>query len=108
MDQRTHIEVCEEGAISDGKAKTIQYQDISILVCRSGGTLYAIRNECSHAFQCLAGGIIKNGWISCPSHGARFDLATGLPLNPPATDPVDTFPVYVINGQIMLDVSHIA
>jgi 3-phenylpropionate/trans-cinnamate dioxygenase ferredoxin subunit len=43
---------------------------------------------------------MKYGWISCPVHGARFDLDTGEPLNPPATQPIQTFEVRIIGETI--------
>ena len=62
--------------------------------------LYAIENRCSHADMPLACGRMRNGWIMCPTHGARFDLATGEALGLPASAPVATFAVRVVNGTI--------
>jgi 3-phenylpropionate/trans-cinnamate dioxygenase ferredoxin component len=43
---------------------------------------------------------MKNGWISCPVHGARFDLETGAPMNPPAVMAIDTFAVRVVGDVV--------
>jgi 3-phenylpropionate/trans-cinnamate dioxygenase ferredoxin component len=69
-----------------------------IVLCQSGGELFAIANRCSHADEPLACGRIRNGWIACPAHGGRFDLETGEAVGPPATEPIRTFPVRVIGG----------
>jgi 3-phenylpropionate/trans-cinnamate dioxygenase ferredoxin subunit len=62
--------------------------------------LFAVRNLCSHAYERLDCGRMKNGWISCPVHGARFDLETGAVMNPPAVMPIDVFELRVIGDSI--------
>jgi len=37
----------------------------------------------------------------CPS----FDLRTGMPSAPPATEPVDVFPVTITDGQVYVDLT---
>ncbi|MFT7221123.1 MAG: 3-phenylpropionate/trans-cinnamate dioxygenase ferredoxin subunit [Candidatus Azotimanducaceae bacterium] len=50
-----------------------------VLLCNSGGTHFAIQNQCTHQSSPLAGGRVRNGFISCPLHGVKFSLATGEP-----------------------------
>ena len=76
----------------------------AVLICRSGDDFFAIDPWCSHAAQELSCGTVRDGWISCPAHGARFDLETGEPLNPPATRPVRTFPLRVAGEMIEIAV----
>ena len=71
-----------------------------ILLCHSAGQVYAITNICSHAYQELCDGRMRHGWIACPTHGARFDLETGEALNPPATEPIATYPVRIVGDTI--------
>lgn len=71
-----------------------------IVLCQFDGGLFAIEDKCSHADEPLACGRIRNGWIACPAHGARFDLATGEVLGPPATEPIRTYAVRVVEGMI--------
>lgn len=53
-----------------------------ILLCRSSdGRLFAMVDICPHARQPLAGGELSGSSLTCPKHGARFDLETGQPLN---------------------------
>jgi nitrite reductase/ring-hydroxylating ferredoxin subunit len=47
---------------------------------------------------------MRLGWIACPAHGARFDLATGEALGPPANAPIRTFAVRVSDGMIEVEV----
>ncbi|MGH8312562.1 MAG: nitrite reductase (NAD(P)H) small subunit [Gammaproteobacteria bacterium] len=40
--------------------------------------------------------------ITCPRHGAQFDILTGEVLAPPAYEPVATFPVRVHEGMVQV------
>lgn len=72
-----------------------------VLVCNFNGSLHAVSNICSHADKPLERGRMGgNGWISCPTHGARFELATGRAINPPAVRPIATFEVRVVDDWI--------
>jgi 3-phenylpropionate/trans-cinnamate dioxygenase ferredoxin subunit len=72
----------------------------------SGGEIYAIADECSHAAIPLSEGDVGDGEIECYMHGSRFSLKTGEPLGLPATEPVAVYPVQVTDGDIYVDVSH--
>jgi 3-phenylpropionate/trans-cinnamate dioxygenase ferredoxin subunit len=83
----------------DGK-KVVKLGRLPILLCRTQDGVFALRNECSHAYAELDCGRLRDGWIACPLHGARFDLETGQPLKGPASEPIETFAVRVIDGTI--------
>jgi 3-phenylpropionate/trans-cinnamate dioxygenase ferredoxin subunit len=81
--------------VSPGTAKAVTVGGRSILLCHSADRIFAVENLCSHAQQPLECGRVRNGWIACPTHGARFDLETGEPLFGPATEPIATFAVRI-------------
>ena len=90
-------------AIADvppGAVRPVELEGRSILLCNSKDQLFAVVNRCSHADERLECGKMKAGWIACPVHGARFDLATGAAKNPPATRPIQTFPVRIV-GEVI-------
>ena len=83
-----------------GSSRALRIAGHAVLLVNHEGTVHAIANECSHAFMPLAGGRVMAGWIACPAHGARFDLATGEALNPPACEKIAVYPVRVEGGMI--------
>ena len=83
-----------------GSKKAVEVNGKSVLICNSNDRLYAVSNICSHAQERLECGRMARGWIGCPVHGARFDLQTGRALNPPATQPIATFRLRIIEGWI--------
>ncbi len=85
------------------KSHKFEHHGRAMLICHSAGAFFVIENRCSHAEEPLDCGRVRNGWIACPVHGARFDLATGAAINPPAQNPITSFPVRVVDGWIEAD-----
>ena len=75
-------------------------------VYNCAGSLYAIEDRCSHD----DGPLCEGDWdqetcrVVCPRHGATFDLATGAALTLPAYQPVEVYPVQIIDGVVRVDV----
>ncbi|MFQ5633240.1 MAG: Rieske (2Fe-2S) protein [bacterium] len=66
------------------------------------GNIYAIDSDCPHTGAPLSDGEIYGCEVECPLHGARFDLATGKNLTPPADTPVQTYKVKIQDDQIYI------
>jgi 3-phenylpropionate/trans-cinnamate dioxygenase ferredoxin subunit len=82
-------EVPEEGAFA------VEIEDTPVAVVRSGEEIFALRDVCSHAEVALSEGEVYDHTIECWLHGSCFDLRTGKPTNPPATQPVPTYRVKI-------------
>ena len=74
--------------------------DRAVLVLRVEDSYYAIEDVCTHDGQPLTNGPVAGCEITCPRHGARFDIKTGKPLCMPATAPIPRFAVKVEAGDI--------
>lgn len=83
-----------------GQKKVVELGGKQILVCHATPGFFAVSNICSHANETLECGRMSRGWIACPIHGARFDLASGKAMNPPATEPIATYEVRVVDDWI--------
>lgn len=88
-----HVADLEE--VSPGGRKSIFVDDTPALLIRLDDQYFAIEDVCTHDGQPLTDGVIEDGAIECPRHGARFDLQSGKPLCMPATSPIQTFAVEV-------------
>ncbi|MCS5585616.1 MAG: Rieske 2Fe-2S domain-containing protein [Pseudomonadales bacterium] len=83
-------------------SEVLELEGESILLCNSGGSHFAIRNQCTHQNSPLAEGRVRNGFISCPLHGVRFDLSTGEPRGTLTRVPVKTYAVRDEDGMIVV------
>jgi 3-phenylpropionate/trans-cinnamate dioxygenase ferredoxin component len=83
-------------------SEVLELEGESVLLCNSGGSHFAIRNQCTHQNSPLAGGRVRNGFISCPLHGVRFDLSTGEPRGTLTRVPVKTYSVRDEDGMIVI------
>lgn len=86
---------------ANGRLSTI-VDDRAVLVIRVADQFYAIEDVCTHDGQPLTDGPINGCEITCPRHGARFDVVTGKALCMPATSPVPRFAIKVEQDQILV------
>ncbi|NPU94368.1 MAG: non-heme iron oxygenase ferredoxin subunit [Gammaproteobacteria bacterium] len=91
---------CEASALPDGSKRAKKINDTMVLVCHTQGRLFAVSNVCSHQDKFLHAGRVRNCKITCPLHGAQFDLATGKATCLPATKPIPTYEVRVVDDWI--------
>lgn len=95
---------CKVEDLPAGGKKALKIGDTWVLVCNTKGKLYAVSGVCSHAVKPLVNGRVRNCAITCPVHGARFNLETGEALALPATKPIATYPVRVMGEWIEVQV----
>ena len=67
--------------------------DYGVVVCRVAGQLHAVADNCSHADTPLSEGRLRGTIITCPLHGAQFDVRDGSHQGPPAWEGVACFAV---------------
>jgi 3-phenylpropionate/trans-cinnamate dioxygenase ferredoxin component len=89
------VKVCALADLPDEGALAVEVEDTPVAVVRVGDDVYALRDVCSHAEVALTEGDVYDNTIECWLHGSCFDLRTGKPTNPPATQPVPTYRVKI-------------
>jgi nitrite reductase/ring-hydroxylating ferredoxin subunit len=73
--------------------------ETNVVMVRSGDEVMALGGSCTHYGGPLADGLFDGTGIRCPWHHACFDARTGLPLRPPALDPVAIYDVQQRDGR---------
>jgi 3-phenylpropionate/trans-cinnamate dioxygenase ferredoxin subunit len=96
---------CALSDLDDGKPFAVEVDDVEIVLVRQGDSVHALRDECSHAELALSEGELTPKGIECWLHGSCFDLRTGAPSSPPATEPVEVFAVEIRDGEVHVDVT---
>lgn len=103
------VKVARASEIPLGKMKMVKLEGKEILIANVEGKYYALGNICTHRGGKLSEGTLQGTVVTCPRHGAKFDVATGKVISGPkilfrrlGTDPEPTFKVKVEGGDISL------
>ncbi len=96
------VDVAPSKDFSPGTSRRVEIEDVTIAVFNLGGEYYAIEDICTHDYSPLEGGHVEGDNITCPRHGARFNIKTGEALTAPAYEPLTTFPVRVAGGLVQV------
>jgi 3-phenylpropionate/trans-cinnamate dioxygenase ferredoxin component len=73
----------------------VEVGGVPVAIARADGELFAVHDVCSHEEVALSEGDVYDHTIECWLHGSCFDLRSGKPTGPPATQPVATYPVRI-------------
>jgi 3-phenylpropionate/trans-cinnamate dioxygenase ferredoxin subunit len=75
------------------------------------GSLYAIANKCSHLGGSLAKGSLEGSTVTCPRHGAQFDLKTGAAVGKAriaivnmGVKDIKSYPVKIVETQVLVGI----
>ena len=102
-----YLRVCDENTLKDGDIMGFDYQanvdnsshkaNKRLLIAKIGGKIYATDGICTHQYADLSTGILNEDekTVTCPLHLSAFSLEKGIPLNPPAEEPLRTYEVFV-------------
>ncbi|CAM3480662.1 non-heme iron oxygenase ferredoxin subunit [Kibdelosporangium persicum] len=97
------IRACALSELDDKKPLAVEVGDVPVVLVREGDEVHALRDECSHASLSLSEGEVTRKGIECWLHGSCFDLRTGQPSSPPASEPVDVYAVRVDGDDVYVD-----
>ena len=87
------VRVEEARKLDDGQMASFRCGEFQVLICRIHGKLYAVENLCSHANTPLDRGRLKEFCVTCPLHGAKFDVRDGRHQSPPAFTGIASFEI---------------
>jgi len=91
--------------LGDGQLRAFEHVGPEgLVVCRVAGRLYALDDNCSHAATPLSEGRLRGYSLTCPLHGASFDVRDGAHDGPPAWEGVACHPVDEVDGLAIVHV----
>jgi 3-phenylpropionate/trans-cinnamate dioxygenase ferredoxin component len=99
------IKACKTDQLKPGEALRLNLEP-PIAVYRLNDGYYATEDNCSHAQASLAAGDIdlEECSVECPYHGSLFDIHSGRVLSLPASRPIKTYPVKVVDDEVLVEV----
>ena len=91
--------------IEEGKLVHITASGKELVVTKLDGNYYAIDNICTHAGAELHEGELSNSELTCPWHGAKWDIKTGSLISfPQKLKPLQSHSVSVENDTLFIEV----
>ena len=98
------VKAAKTDEIAPGQSKMLEVNGKKIAIFNVAGSFYAIDDTCSHRGGSLSQGMIEGENVTCPWHGAVFDIRSGEVLGPPAPKGVARYNVRVDGVQIEVEI----
>lgn len=101
-------ELMEVATLSDlppGSCRQVDAAGRPLALFNVNGTIYAIHGTCTHRGGPLGEGELEGLVVTCPWHGAQFDVTTGQVVGPPAPRSVPAYKVVVEGNLIKVEVT---
>ncbi len=98
------VEVARDDELAPGQYKPVEVGGLELAVFRLDDGYCCIEDLCTHDGGSLTGGDFDGREVTCPRHGARFDVCTGEALCLPAVAATPSHAVRVRNGAVEVEV----
>ena len=98
------VKVAKTNEIELGQARLVDVKGKRIALFNVDGQFFAVDNTCTHKGGPLAEGAISGHEVTCPWHGATFDVRTGEVVNLPAPRGIARYGVRVTGIDIEVEV----
>jgi len=98
------VKVAKTDEIVPGQGKMIEVGGKKIALFNVEGSFHAIDDTCTHRGGPLSEGVLDGDQVTCPWHGATYDVTTGEVLGPPAPKGVARYNVRVESGNIEVEI----
>ena len=96
------IKVAELNGLDDGELMAVEIEDEPVCLVKVDGAIYAFTDNCTHISGPLNEGELDGEVLTCPWHGAQFNVRTGKVLRGPARQDIQTYPVQVEDNSILV------
>ncbi len=99
------IKVATLSEIPPGTCLHVEVAGREVAIFNVEGTISAMGGTCTHKGGPLGDGELDGTVVTCPWHGAQFDVTTGQVVGPPAAQNEPTYEVVVEGEDISVEVS---
>ena len=97
------VKVANTIDIEPGQTRLVDVMGKEIALFNVDGEFFALDNTCTHRGGPLAEGEVSGHEVTCPWHGATFDVRTGKVMGPPAQRAVARYDVRVTGTDIEVE-----
>ncbi len=100
----TITKVAQTKDLPPGKAIAVTVGLKRIAVFNLAGEFFAIDDTCTHAGGSLSEGEIAGTVVTCPWHGATFDITNGDALDDMTSESLKSYKVFVEGEDIKIEI----
>jgi len=97
--------------LANGAMKAVDVEGQELLLAKIEDAHYAVARRCTHMGENLCQGTLNGRIVTCPRHGARFDVTNGKAVGKAkllfmSTTPKDlaTYPVRIDGAEVLIGV----
>ncbi len=98
------IKVAKVDDLEDGELMAVEVDGEPVCLAKVDGEVYAFTDDCTHIGGPLNEGELDGEVLTCPWHGAQFDVRSGKVLRGPARQDIQTYAVRVDNQDILVSI----
>ena len=95
-----YVEIAPASELPNGDRLFVEIEGKQIVIFNIAGQFFSIADVCSHDDGPVGDGDLEGYEITCPRHGASFDVRTGKVLSLPAIVDIPAYPTRLMDGQI--------
>lgn len=96
------IKVAQTDEVAEGHLLSLEADGELVCLARVEGQIYAFTDNCTHISGPLNEGDLEGPILTCPWHGAQFDVRDGSVVRGPARQELLTYPVKVEEQTILI------
>ncbi len=104
------VRVAGVADVAPGAMRRVDVEGRSVLLTNVEGRFYAVAERCTHRGGSLSQGTLVGDIVTCPRHGARFDVRTGANVGSPRVllikgkaDDLRAYPVRIDGDDVLVD-----
>lgn len=99
-----YVDIVPTADLPAGERLFVQIEGKAIVIFNIAGQFFSIADVCSHDDGPVGEGDLDGYNITCPRHGAQFDIRTGKVMRMPAVVDIPAYPIRVAGGMLQLGV----
>jgi 3-phenylpropionate/trans-cinnamate dioxygenase ferredoxin subunit len=95
--------------LANGAKKAVDIGGQELLLAKIKDVYYAVARRCTHMSENLCHGTLEGRIVTCPRHGARFDITNGKSVGKAkllfmSTTPKNlaTYPVKIVGAEVLI------
>jgi nitrite reductase/ring-hydroxylating ferredoxin subunit len=104
------VRVAGVSDVGPGGWLRVEHGGHGVLLANVDGGFHAVAERCTHRGGSLSKGTMSDGVVTCPRHGARFDVQTGRNVGSPRillvkgkADDLRSYAVRVEGDDVLVD-----